>query len=59
VRSLEEPGVWESLSERAPAQAAKYTWDRSAVALLALARQVVGEHEPIASGASIGSDAVS
>lgn len=37
IRSLEDDRVWDALSSQAPAQAAKFTWDRSAERLLELA----------------------
>lgn len=37
IRSLEDDRVWNALSSKAPAQAAKFTWDRSAERLLELA----------------------
>lgn len=40
ILSLEEGGLWERLSAAAPAQAASYTWDRSAERLLELARSL-------------------
>ncbi len=40
VLSLESDGLWEKLSAKAPAQAANYTWDRSAARLLELARSL-------------------
>ena len=43
IVSLEVDGLWERLSEAAPAQAANYTWDRSAARLLELARSLVTE----------------
>ncbi|MBN9150400.1 MAG: glycosyltransferase family 4 protein [Micrococcales bacterium] len=43
VRSLEDDTVWEQLSAAGPAQAAKFTWDRSAEKLLALARSLVSD----------------
>ena len=36
IRSLEDDRVWNALSSKAPAQAAKFTWDRSAERLLEL-----------------------
>ena len=41
IRSLEDDTVWNALSAKAPAQAAKFTWDRSAANLLELARSLV------------------
>ncbi len=41
VRTLEDDAVWKALSAAAPAQAARFTWDRSAARLLALARTLV------------------
>lgn len=43
IRSLEDDAVWTALSERAPAQAAKFTWDRSAERLLELVRSLAPE----------------
>lgn len=43
IRSLEDDAVWTSLAERAPEQAAKFTWDRSAQRLLELALSLVQE----------------
>ena len=40
IRSLADGGLWERLSAAAPAQAAKFTWDRSAARLLALAQSL-------------------
>ncbi|MEO7148056.1 MAG: glycosyltransferase, partial [Terrimesophilobacter sp.] len=37
ILSLEKDRLWEELSERAPAQAAKFTWEESARRLLDLA----------------------
>lgn len=45
IRSLEDDAVWTALSERAPAQAAKYTWDRSAERLLELVRSLAPEDD--------------
>lgn len=40
VLSLEADGLWERLSSAAPAQAANYTWDKSAERLLELVRSL-------------------
>lgn len=48
VLSLENPGEWERLSALAPAQAAKFTWETSAKRLLALARSLANDVEPVA-----------
>lgn len=40
IRSLESDGLWERLSLAAPAQAANYTWERSAKRLLELAHSL-------------------
>jgi glycosyltransferase involved in cell wall biosynthesis len=43
IRSLEDDTVWTALSAKAPAQAAKFTWDRSARRLLELALSLAPE----------------
>lgn len=40
ILSLESGGLWEQLSSAAPAQAANYTWERSAKRLLELVRSL-------------------
>lgn len=43
IRFLEDDEKWAKLSAAAPAQAAKFTWDRSAERLLALAQSLVAD----------------
>lgn len=44
VRALEAPGAWEAASAQARAQAATFSWDASAEALLAAAREAIDSH---------------
>jgi glycosyltransferase involved in cell wall biosynthesis len=43
IRTLEDDAAWRRLSDAGPAQAAKFTWDRSAERLLALALSLAPE----------------
>ncbi len=43
ILSLESEGLWQKLSQAAPAQAANYTWDRSAARLLELVRSLAAD----------------